>query len=217
MTSTQAPKTAQAFAYESLRDRILSGQLQPGTALVQSSLAAELGISMTPVREALLNLASEGLVTSTAHRGAVVSVLDINDAREIHRIRLLLEPEAVRLAVPEATDELLDRAEAIIDMMHDESGPDWIAHNFELHSLLVAPANSPRLLSMLRVLQDAAQRYVGVALTNRHDTPPPEDEHRRILAAYRRRDVDAAVAAITDHIRSSLASFDSEDDAESFN
>jgi DNA-binding GntR family transcriptional regulator len=215
MNVARVPKTAQAFAYESLRGRILSAELPPGTPLVQANLAAELGISMTPVREALLHLTSEGLVNSSAHRGAVVSTLDIDDAREIHRIRLLLEPEAVRLAVPRATEEMLDRAEALIDQMHDESGPQWIAHNFEFHSLLVSASGSPRLLSMLRVLQDAAQRYVGIALANRHDTPPPEDEHRRVLDTFRQRDVAGAVDAITDHIRSSLASFDSDSDADS--
>jgi DNA-binding GntR family transcriptional regulator len=207
-SAASAPKTAHAFAYESLRDQILSGQLKPGTALVQANLANELGISMTPVREALRSLASEGLVTASAHRGAVVSTLDIDDAREIHWIRLQLEPEAVRLAVPRATPELLDRIEALIDAMDTVTGPDWIRDNFELHSLLISAADSPRLLGILRVLQDAAQRYLGFALTHRHDSPAPQVEHRRILECFRRRDVEGAVAAITDHIRSSLASFD---------
>ncbi len=70
MSVVGTPKTAHAFAYESLRSRILSGELEPGSALVQANLAQELGISMTPVREALRNLASEGLVTMSAHRGA---------------------------------------------------------------------------------------------------------------------------------------------------
>lgn len=202
-----APKTAHEFAYESLRDRILGGQLAPGTALVQASLAQDLGISMTPVREALRNLASEGLVTMSAHRGAVVTRLDIEDAREIHQIRLLLEPAATRLAIPRAGTAMLDEAEALIERMHDESGTEWIAHNFELHSMLVSPSGSPRLLGILRVLQDAAQRYVGVALAHRNDIPPPEDEHRRIVAAYRAGDAEAAAQAVTDHIQSSLASF----------
>jgi DNA-binding GntR family transcriptional regulator len=208
MSPPLAPKTAHAFAYESLRDQILGGALPPGTALVQANFAHDLGLSITPIREALRDLANEGLVTMSAHRGAVVSGLDVEDAREIHRIRLLLEPEATRLALPRVTDELLDRAAALIAQMHNESGAEWIAHNFELHSLLVSPADSRRLLDILRVLQDAAQRYLSFALAHRHEAPAPEEEHLRILAAYRARDTEAAVTAVRDHILSSLASFD---------
>jgi DNA-binding GntR family transcriptional regulator len=211
MTMVATPKTAHAFAYETLRDRILSGDLGPGTALVQANLATELGISMTPVREALRNLASEGLVTMSAHKGAIVTALDIEDAREIHRIRLMLEPEAIRLAVPRATNELLDRAQEYIVAMRSATGVDWIRLNFEFHRLLVSAAGSPRLESILGILQDGARRYVGVALAHRHDAPPPEDEHLRILKAFHDRDADEAAEATRLHIEHSLSSFDDSD------
>ncbi|HET6152111.1 MAG TPA: GntR family transcriptional regulator [Marmoricola sp.] len=211
MTAVPVPKTAHAAAYESLRARILSGELEPGTALVQAALAAELGVSMTPIREALRNLTSEGLVTMSAHRGAMVTALDVEDAREIHRIRLMLEPEAVRLAVPRATPAGLDRAEQLIIEMREVSGADWSRLNFEFHRLIVSFAGSPRLVNILGVLQDGARRYVGVALKHRHDAPPPEDEHQQILKAYRDGNVEGAVRAITAHIGSSLASFDDDE------
>ena len=162
MTVT-TPRTAHSYAYESLRAKILSGELPPGTALIQANLAKDLGISMTPVREALRNLATEGLVTMSTHRGATVTQLDIDDAKEIYRIRLQLEPSAVSMAVLQADSDLLDRAEKLIDRMAEASGAEWVALNQEFHGLLVSPAGSPRLLNMLRSLHEAATLYVGVA------------------------------------------------------
>ena len=121
MTVT-TPRTAHSYAYESLRAKILSGELPPGTALIQANLAKDLGISMTPVREALRNLATEGLVTMSTHRGATVTRLDIDDAKEIYRIRLQLEPSAVSAAVLQADSDLLDRAEQLLDRMAETSG-----------------------------------------------------------------------------------------------
>ena len=100
-------RTAHSYAYESLRAKIPSGELPPGTALIQANLAKDLGVSMTPVREALRNLATEGLVTMSTHRGATVTQLDIDDAKEIYRIRLQLEPSAVSMAVLQADSDLL--------------------------------------------------------------------------------------------------------------
>ncbi|BCB91326.1 GntR family transcriptional regulator [Phytohabitans suffuscus] len=211
MTVT-TPRTAHSYAYESLRARILSGELPPGTALIQANLARDLGVSMTPVREALRNLATEGLVTMSTHRGATVTQLDLEDAKEIYRIRLQLEPSAASMAVLEADSRLLDEADKLIDRMADTSGAEWIALNQEFHGLLLSPARSPRLLSILRSLQEAATLYVGVAMAHRR-APSPETEHRAILDAYRRRDPTAAAAAVADHILSSLKSLEPEDEA----
>jgi DNA-binding GntR family transcriptional regulator len=206
------PRTAHSYAYESLRARILSGDLPPGTALIQANLAKDLGVSMTPVREALRNLATEGLVTMSTHRGATVTQLDLEDAKEIYRIRLQLEPSAVAMAVLEADSELLDRAEKLIDRMADAIGPEWIALNQEFHGLLVSPAKSPRLIGILRSLQEATTLYVGVAFSHRR-APAPEAEHRVILDAYRRRDSSAASAAVANHILSSLKSLEPAEEA----
>jgi DNA-binding GntR family transcriptional regulator len=205
------PRTAHSYAYESLRARILSGELPPGTALIQATLAKDLGVSMTPVREALRNLATEGLVTMSTHRGATVTRLDLEDAKEIYRIRLQLEPGAAAMAVLKADSDLLDRAEKLIDRMAEASGPEWIALNQEFHGLLISPAKSPRLIGLLRSLHEAATLYVGVALSHRR-AASPQTEHRAILDAYRRRDSTAAAAAVTDHILSSIRSLEPVED-----
>lgn len=205
-----APRTAHTYAYEALRARILSGDLAPGAALVQAALAQDLGVSLTPVREALRDLATEGLITFSPHRGATVTQLDLDDALEIYRIRLQLEPDAVERAVPAATPALLDEAERLIDEMAVSDGARWIELNLEFHTLLLSPANSPRLFGILRSLQEAATLYVGVAIAHRGSMPTPEDEHRKILGAYRRGDATAAAAAVAEHIHSSIRSLDVE-------
>jgi DNA-binding GntR family transcriptional regulator len=199
--TVSAPRTAHTYAYEALRARILSGDLAPGAALVQAALAQDLGVSLTPVREALRDLATEGLITFSPHRGATVKQLDLHDALEIYRIRLQLEPDAVEMAVPAATPDVLDQAERLIDEMAGSDGARWIELNLEFHSVLLAPANSPRLVGILRSLQEAATLYVGVT---------PDAEHRKILDAYRRGDATGAAAAVAEHIHSSIRSLDVE-------
>jgi DNA-binding GntR family transcriptional regulator len=199
------PRTAHSYVYDSLRTQILSGELAPGTALVQATVAQELGLSMTPVREALRDLATEGLVTLSPHRGATVTTLNIADAQEIHLIRLRLEPDATAMAVEAVTDEVLQQAETIYAQLSEASAGEWVALNREFHILLLSPTPSPRLRGILSSLLEAAALYVGVAIAHRHG-PAPQLEHRKILDAYIARDARAASEAAAAHIRSSLKS-----------
>lgn len=205
------PRTAHSYAYESLRNQILTGELEPGTPLVQANVARELGVSMTPVREALRDLATEGLVQLSPHRGATVTRLDVSDARDIYHIRLKLEPDATAQAVANVTDDVLERAEELYQRLSEASAGEWVALNREFHILLLSCTPSPRLRSILASLLEAVALYVGVAVAHRRG-PTPQAEHRQILDAYQRRDPEAAAAAVTGHIQSSLASLDWEDD-----
>jgi DNA-binding GntR family transcriptional regulator len=208
-----APRTAHAYAYESLRSQILAGEVAPGTPLVQANLARDLGVSMTPVREALRDLATEGLVTLSPHRGAIVTKLDVSDAQEIHRIRLKLEPDATAMAVEAITDDVLAEAELLFQRMSEASAGEWVALNRQFHILLLSTTPSPRLRGILSSLLEAAALYVGVAMSHRRG-PDPQLEHRQILDAYHRRDPEGAAAAAATHIGSSLASLDWSEDSD---
>lgn len=202
-----APRTAHSYAYEALRSRILTGELPPGAPLIQASLAKDLGVSMTPVREALRDLATEGLVTLLPHKGAAVTSLDLADAKEIHTIRLKLEPDTTRLAVEHVTLNVLNRAEALYSALSETADSQWVACNRDFHKLLLSPAPSPRLVGILSSLLEAAALYVPLAITHRVG-PDPQLEHRAILDAYLRRDPDAAAQAVEAHIRSSIRSLE---------
>jgi DNA-binding GntR family transcriptional regulator len=93
-----------AAVLDAIKRAILAGELQPGQSLVEAELAQRLGVSKTPVREALKTLAGAGLVTMSPYRGATVRAIDADTARAIYDMRLLLEPEAVRRAVLRAAD-----------------------------------------------------------------------------------------------------------------
>lgn len=211
MMAVATPRTAHAYAYESLRSQILAGDLVPGTPLVQANVARELGVSMTPVREALRDLATEGLVTLSPHRGATVTRLDVADARDVYKIRLKLEPEAAAEAVRALNGDVLDQAERLYQQLDEASAGDWVALNRQFHILLLSTTPSPRLRGILASLLEAAALYVGVAMTHRRG-PSPQHEHRLILDAYHQRDPEAAASAVAAHIRSSLASLDWTDD-----
>jgi len=202
-----APRTAHSYAYEALRNKILNGELSPGTPLIQANLAKDLGVSMTPVREALRDLATEGLVTLLPHKGAAVTSLDLEDAKEIHTIRLKLEPDATRLAVDHVTLDVLNRAEDLYSALSETADHRWVVCNRDFHKLLLSPAPAPRLVGILSSLLEAAALYVPLAITHRVG-PDPQLEHRAILDAYLRRDPEAAAAAVAIHINSSIRSLE---------
>jgi DNA-binding GntR family transcriptional regulator len=205
MNAAPVPTTAHSYAYETLRGQILSGTLAPGTPLIQSNLAAELSISMTPVREALRDLSTEGLVTQSPHRGAVVTALDVADAIEINEIRLKLEPDAVADAVPLYQDADIAALEELYTRLDNAQAGQWVALNREFHVHLIGATPSRRLRSVLTTLAGFAALYVGVAMTHRHG-PEPQQEHRAILDAVIRRDPDAARKHVHNHIESALLS-----------
>ena len=106
-------RTAQDMVAEGLRQGILNGVLESGQPLRQEQIAGDFGVSKSPVREALRQLAGEGLVTFSPHRGAVVSKISYEEAREITEIRISLESLALRLAVPNITEEDLEQVEEV--------------------------------------------------------------------------------------------------------
>ncbi|MPZ88347.1 MAG: FCD domain-containing protein [Nitriliruptorales bacterium] len=194
-------QTAHEFVRENLRAAILRGELPGGARLIQTDLAAQLQVSTTPVREALRDLAAEGLITLDRHRGGVVRGLNWEDMQEILAIRRALEPLAVELAIRTVTDEDLDRAEKLCDRMEQESEPGpWVELNQRFHAIF-HDATNRRLAPMLKGLQDATGSYVAQA---QHWKPAAQKkantQHRALLRAARKRDAEAALKIQLEHI-----------------
>lgn len=198
-------RTVQQHAYQTLKAKILNGELQPGQALRQEELAQELGTSLTPVREALRDLGAEGLVTQTARRGAVVTVIDVDDVRDIYRLRLLLEPEATRLSIDGVSEQTFDELEHLLIRLKDPRDPDWDALHREFHGRLIEPAPSPRMRAIIAGLRDSTTLFVRRSLGVDHRPVTAAAEHSEILAAYRARDRERAADAVVQHLRTSLA------------
>jgi DNA-binding GntR family transcriptional regulator len=199
-------QTAHEYVRRVVRRSILNGELSGGTRLVQSELAAMLDVSTTPVREALRDLASEGLVELDPHRGAVVAELDDDELRDIYEIRLLLEPMAMRQAIPKLSDSLIESLRHLHEsMVEDPQSVDWIDRNRVFHLAVYETVVSQRLASIIRNLQDASVMHIGAAVAN---DPSARDranqEHGEILEALERRDAEAAIEALRHHLRHSL-------------
>ena len=203
-------QTAHEFVRETLRRAILSGELPGGTRLVQAELAMTLEVSTTPVREALRDLASEGLIRLDPHRGAVVPELSGDEVHDIYAIRQLLEPYAMRQAVPKVTEQLLDRLRKLHQRMLDEpQSAEWVDFNRVFHMALYDATVSPRLANIIRSLQDASVMYIGASLKRvPHLREDANQDHAAILAALEARDTEAAVKAILKHLEVSLRAFE---------
>lgn len=195
-------RTAHEYARDAIRRAILRGTAAAGVRLVQAELARELGISTTPIREALRDLATEGLIDLDAHRGAVVRTLRTEDLLEIHELMRLLDPEAMRRAAEIGPHSELDEAEDLAGRMEQERDvADWVLLNLRFHRLLVAAVDRPRLLGILAGLRDTVAPYTALALqqpgyplevANRH--------HRTLLDAVRRGDTGTASTTSAEHV-----------------
>jgi DNA-binding GntR family transcriptional regulator len=199
--------TAHTLVCETLRRAILSGSLPGGTRLVQADIASALQVSTTPVREALRDLATEGLITLDPHRGAVVRAINIDELHEIYEIRTLLEPYALRRAAERITNEELARARALNEQMKDldQDTGAWVELNRNFHQVLIDAAGSPHLASILSGLQNSASMYVSIAMqTHPGGQKQAVKEHSALLTALRKRDPERAAELAVQHLHSTI-------------
>lgn len=201
--------TVTRLVYEAIRERIVFGELAPGTRLVEADLAARFGVSKTPVREALLSLAAAGLISLRAHRGAEVSRLSPEEYRDLQYARDALEfgalPEVVRAITPEALAE----AEAhLAEMERAHRERDYRRYRRAqrlLHRVLLRVPGSPTVTELALNLNDRMDRYGHVLVANRPDWWAAELEiSRERLERIRRGDVEGLIALIRDWHRRTI-------------
>ncbi|AYG84922.1 putative D-xylose utilization operon transcriptional repressor [Streptomyces hundungensis] len=202
MTSVPTPIPSRTqFVLEAVKHRILTGQLAPGQALVEVELAAQYGVSKTPVREALKTLAGTGLVVMNQYKGVTVRMVDADMAREVYDVRLLLEPEALRRTVHsgaalDAAREALERADSATDTAERSLA------NREFHRALYVPCGNPLLARMLDEVRDQAALVSAVAWAADPSWELEAGEHREILRRALAGDADGASLALHAHIAS---------------
>lgn len=193
-------------AYQSLRSSILNGDHEPGTPLFEVHLAASLGMSRTPVREALQALARDGLVEAVPNRGFVVPRRSMEDMRELFELRESLEGMAARHAAVRATKDDVDALADLCDRYEQEQDwEQWARVGTAFHTLLVGVARNTRLIGILDSLRGQivhSRQSVLRADSERRDAAIRE--HRTILEAVRARDPEAAEAAARLHVRRSF-------------
>lgn len=211
VAGTTAPPTLAEYVDSRLRTAILTGELAPGTRLRSEHLAAEWGVSPTPVREAFQRLAGEGIVTIEAQRGARVAPVDAAAAAELYELRLNLEPVALASAMAAAADDeiLGDRYRTAVAASHSvlaaphRSVLDYLNSHRSFHLSLLDGCRNERLHRLAVQLHDHTQRFqiAGAGYERRGDAAA---EHRQLCDAVLDGAVDEATAILVAHLTATL-------------
>lgn len=199
-------------AYQALRGAIVRCELDPGARLRVEELSRRLGVSSSPLREALSRLAGQGLVKAYENRGFRVAPLTLQGLTDLTRVRLIVEREALREAMDNGDDaweaQLVAAAHSLaLVEQRLGSGPlalddDWSARHREFHLASYAGARSPLLQAMVADLFDAAERYRRYSARNRQAPRHKHSEHQDLLSAVLARRRDEALALLARHISS---------------
>ena len=187
-----------------IKNLILSGDLAPGSRIRQEELALRFGTSRIPVREALRYLESEGLVTLKANSGAWVAKLDLADCIEVYKIRERIEPLAISESVPRLDDAQIAKLETLVERMELSRDTDaFLRLDREFHIDSYAGADMPELQGLIRRYWNKTQQYRSAftRLVGPQGRWLIHYEHRLILEAIKRRDVDGSAALLLGHIR----------------
>lgn len=192
--------------YRSLQRSIVDGRLAPGRELRLESIATELAVSRTPVREALRRLEAEGLVAFSPHRSVIVTPLTASGVEESYILRLLVESFTIRLAVPLMSPQQvaeLNHLNQEMRLAHSTGDMEAVysRHN-EFHSLLRQPVKAAQLLEMCERLSSQTDRYRRVLNTYEPGRPVnAQREHAAIVAACRAGDADQAAILLATHLK----------------
>ena len=191
--------------FKYIKSQIINGVYAPGEALLELKLADELGVSRTPVREAIRLLEVEGLVETTAKKGAVVLGISHKDVEDIYAIRELVEGLAARLAVERMNPLELREMQKIYDLMEFYAQKNDVEELAELdnrfHQLIYEASGSKILNLTLSNLHQYIQLARLESLKKKNRLPHTIDEHRAILEAFLNKNPDKAEKALTEHVK----------------
>jgi DNA-binding GntR family transcriptional regulator len=193
-----------AIAYESFRRAILNGELRPGEIMTQQQVADRLGISRTPLREAIRILQHEGLLNTEPHRRLQVAEFSIEDVETVYVMRVLLEGAAARITVPGLQPrDIAEMKGFMAQMEHYQQQPDeldaWEIPHRAFHAVLVSAAGG-RMATTIRQLSDHAERYRRAYLISAPSSYEiSAAEHGKVLEAAGAHDTDSTAALLAAH------------------
>lgn len=197
-------KPLRELVFEALREAIIQGRLHPGERLMEIQLAEELGVSRTPVREAIRKLELEGLVLMIPRKGAYVSEISMKDIADVFEIRRALEGLAARLAAERATEQEIERLERalvkIAEIAQAEDLDGAVALDTDFHEELMAASHNPRLSQLVSNLREQIQRFRLTSLSHPGRVKLAVEEHRKIVDAIASHDADLAQNLAYEHI-----------------
>lgn len=196
------PKTATQYAIETIRAEIFNNTIKAGERLKQENIAKKLGISTTPVREALKQLTSEGLVVSDAYKGCVAKGLYVEDLDEIYDLRILLEPKLIELSFSTFTEDVLSEIENVKhDMTIHANIKNWITLDSKFHQLFWQSAIKSRVFNIVENLKMQSLPYIFLSLFYMPShIKASHKTHNEILQAYKDRDLNLAIKLNEQHL-----------------
>ncbi|MFZ5860728.1 MAG: GntR family transcriptional regulator [Spirochaetota bacterium] len=193
----------QDIVFSTLRDEIVNQVLKPGDVLNTVELSKRLGVSRTPIREALNRLVSIGLIEESPHKSCYVKKLSIEQVIEIYYIRAALSGAAARLAATKISKEdqqkLLDLCNQMENINEPDPSKSMLKKNREFHNIIIAAAKSPNLENLLEQYYQLSQHYRALALEFPDSFRQVCSEHRKIAEAMLVRDKNAAESSMREH------------------
>jgi len=196
-------RNASVAATELIRNAIVEGKLEPGRRLKEEELARELGLSRTPIREALLLLQAEDLVVATPNRGAVVRAHDAEELEDLYDLRALLEGHAARRAAERISRPVIAALRASCDRFAAVEADDvsgLVRENLDFHNAILDAAGSARLAWMVRKVIKQPLVYNSYRWYSPEQMRISVRYHRRIVAAFAAGDADAAELLMREHV-----------------
>lgn len=196
-------QSAQHEAYTYVRDRIMSGAYPAGMRLKPDVIAQDLVISRMPVREALRQLDSEGLVTSKPNRGVVVAALAAEDAEELIEACAVLEALSLRYAMPNLKGDTLDELKRLLERMDRARGEPrvWLERHAQFHHFVDDASGRPKISELLRRIRNQLQPCTLQYIEAVGREELEGHEHHRLIEAFEAGDVDAAAECMRQHVR----------------
>lgn len=195
--------------FRSLREAILRGDLKPGERLMELSLAQKLGVSRTPIREAIRMLEQEGLAVTTPRKGAEVAKMTEKDMEDVLAIREALEQLALTLACECVTEEQLDALSAERERFERTTRSGDLKRiaesDMKFHELLYEASGNPKLVGMLSNLREQMYRYRVEYLKDAANYPNLIEEHKTIVDGLRSRDLEKVHEAMARHLGNQAA------------
>lgn len=195
--------------FNTLREAILRGDLVPGERLMELQLAAKLGVSRTPIREAIRMLEQEGLAITIPRKGAIVAGMTEKDMQDVLEIREALEELSVQVACDKITDEEVEKLQRNMkNFEHSLKSGDlkkMALADVEFHDVIYQATDNPKLINMLNNLREQMYRYRVEYLKNPQNHEQLLKEHEAIYRGIMEKDKDAVTEMIRRHIRNQVA------------
>jgi len=194
------PEALLSYIEKRIKQAVVSGELKPGAKLSPSAIAADLGVSHIPVREALTSLAASGYLEHRPRVGFFVRVLSADDLADVYHWREILEREAFMMAIPQLTDDDIDEMRRLCRQMRRLTAPgrwsEFLDLNRQFHFVAFRRAGSDQLLRFLSYLWDSAESY---SLSGMGNLERAQQDHEQMIDLFEAREVKGIIEAMTRH------------------